>query len=311
VSKRILIIGACGQIGTELTTTLRSKWGASQVVATDIRPAPEGLLGDGPFEILNAMDAEEIKKLVEQYEIGTIYHMAAMLSAKAEGQPELAWDLNMTSLFHVLNLAKDGLIDKIFWPSSIAVFGPSTPKVNTPQHTVTAPTTVYGISKLAGEGWCAYYKQKYGVDVRSIRYPGLISWKTTPGGGTTDYAIAIYHDALEKGHYDCYLREDTRMPMMYMDDAVRGTIELMESENLPEYKAYNLGATSFNPEEQAASIRSHFPDFTISYEADFRQAIADTWPQSIDDQEARQDWGWKHQYDLNDISRKMLAHLTR
>jgi len=309
VSKSILIIGACGQIGTELTTTLRAQHGASNVIATDIRPAPEGLLGDGPFEVLNAMDGQALKKIVDQYQVGTIYHMAALLSAKAEGQPELAWDLNMTSLFHVLNLAKEGLIDKIFWPSSIAVFGPTTPKQQTPQQTVTEPTTVYGISKLAGEGWCSYYQKRYGVDVRTVRYPGLISWKTIPGGGTTDYAIAIYHDALAKGHYDCFLQEDTRMPMMYMEDAVRGTIELMESDNLNEYKAYNLGAISFTPKEQAESIRKHLPGFTMEANPDFRQAIADTWPQSVDDSQAREDWQWNHRYDLDDITEVMLQNL--
>lgn len=235
--------------------------------------------------------------------------MAALLSAKAEGQPELAWDLNMTSLFHVLNLAKEGLIDKIFWPSSIAVFGPTTPKQQTPQQTVTEPTTVYGISKLAGEGWCSYYQKRYGVDVRTVRYPGLISWKTIPGGGTTDYAIAIYHEALSNGHYDCFLQEDTRMPMMYMEDAVRGTIELMESENLNAYKAYNLGAISFTPKEQAESIRKHLPEFTMDTTPDFRQAIADTWPQSVDDSQAREDWHWNHRYDLDAITEVMLQNL--
>jgi nucleoside-diphosphate-sugar epimerase len=311
VSKSILIIGACGQIGTELTTTLRAQHRASNVIATDIRPAPEGLLGDGPFEVLNAMDGQALKKIVDQYQVGTIYHMAALLSAKAEGQPELAWDLNMTSLFHVLNLAKEGHIDKIFWPSSIAVFGPTTPKEQTPQQTVTEPTTVYGISKLAGEGWCSYYQKRYGVDVRTVRYPGLISWKTIPGGGTTDYAIAIYQDALDKGHYNCFLQEDSRMPMMYMEDAVRGTIELMESDNLNNYKAYNLGAISFTPKEQAESIRKYLPRFTMEATPDFRQAIADTWPQSVDDSQAREDWQWNHRYDLDDITKVMLQNLKK
>ena len=304
-----MIIGACGQIGTELTHQLRSIYGISKVIATDIREAPDGLLGEGPFELLDAMNATALERLVEQYQVGTIYHMAAMLSATAERNPEFAWDLNMTSLFHVLNLARDKKIEKIFWPSSIAVFGPNTPKTRTPQYTVTDPGTVYGISKLAGEGWCAYYQTKYGVDVRSIRYPGLISWKTEPGGGTTDYAIAIYHHAIKEGKYECYLESDTRMPMMYMDDAIRGTIELMQSSTLKEYKAYNLGASSFSPQEQADNIRRHLPHFEIQYKPDFRQAIANTWPQSVDDSEARGDWGWNHRFELDDISREMLQNL--
>ena len=313
MDKTILILGACGQIGTELTLALRQKYGGSHIIASDIRKGTENLSISGPFELLDATNYEAIEDLVVHYEVGEIYLMAAMLSATAEKFPSRAWNLNMNSLFNVLNLAKENKIDKVFWPSSIGVFGPSTPKQNTPQYSIMEPTTVYGISKQAGERWCAYYHQKYGVDVRSVRYPGLISWKTLPGGGTTDYAVDIYHKALEKGNYSCFLREDTRLPMMYMEDAIRATLELMESDpgNLTVRSSYNLAAMSFTPAEIAQSIREHLPDFTISYAPDFRQAIADSWPESIDDSQARADWGWKPEYDLQKTTSEMLAGLGK
>nr|5Z75_A Chain A, Artificial L-threonine 3-dehydrogenase [synthetic construct]5Z75_B Chain B, Artificial L-threonine 3-dehydrogenase [synthetic construct]5Z75_C Chain C, Artificial L-threonine 3-dehydrogenase [synthetic construct]5Z75_D Chain D, Artificial L-threonine 3-dehydrogenase [synthetic construct] len=305
---KILVIGACGQIGTELTVALREIYGNENVVASDIREPNEE---SGPFEKLDVMDKERLEEIVEKHKITQVYHLAAILSATGEKNPLFAWDLNMNSLLNVLELAREGKIDKIFWPSSIAVFGPTTPKENTPQHTVMDPSTVYGISKLAGERWCEYYHEKYGVDVRSIRYPGLISWKTPPGGGTTDYAVDIFHKALEDGKYTCFLSEDTALPMMYMDDAIRATIELMEApaENIKIRSSYNLAGMSFTPEEIAEEIKKHIPDFEISYEPDFRQAIADSWPASIDDSVARKDWGWKPEYDLDKMTEDMLKNL--
>ncbi|UGU14419.1 NAD-dependent epimerase/dehydratase family protein [Sinomicrobium kalidii] len=311
MTPRILIIGACGQIGSELTLALRDMYGSEHVIASDIREGHEELMQSGPFEILDATDKEHITACVKKHGITDIYLMAAMLSATAEKYPDKAWALNMNSLFHVLDLAKDKQVEKIFWPSSIAVFGPSTPKQDTPQQTVMEPSTVYGISKLAGERWCEYYFKNYGVDVRSIRYPGLISWKTKPGGGTTDYAIDIYHKALEKGTYECFLKKDTTLPMMYMDDAIAATTNIMKAdpESVKVRSSYNLSAISFNPEEMAATIKKRIPDFTISYAPDFRQKIADTWPQSIDDSRAHEDWGWKAKYDLDNITEEMLSNL--
>ena len=313
MGKTILIIGASGQIGTELTLTLRNKYGASSIIASDIRESAENQSISGPFELLDATDYTAIEDTVRQYGVDEIYMMAAMLSATAEKFPARAWDLNMNSLFNVLNLAKENKIKKIFWPSSIGVFGPGTPKQNTPQVSIMDPTTVYGISKQAGERWCAYYHQKYGVDVRSVRYPGLISWKTPPGGGTTDYAVDIFHKALENGNYSCFLREDTRLPMMYMEDAIRATLELMESDagKLTVRSSYNLAAMSFTPAEIAETIRKHLPDFTISYSPDFRQDIADSWPESIDDSQARADWGWMPEYDLHKTTSEMLEGLGK
>lgn len=311
MTPKILIIGACGQIGSELTLSLRNMYGKEQVIASDIREGNEELMQSGPFEILDVTGKAEIASCVRKHKITDIYLMAAMLSATAEKYPDKAWSLNMNSLFHVLDLARDKKIKKIFWPSSIAVFGPSTPKQNTPQQTVMEPSTVYGISKLSGERWCEYYFKNYGVDVRSIRYPGLISWKTKPGGGTTDYAIDIYHKALEQGSYECFLNEDTILPMMYMDDAITATINIMKADprSVKVRSSYNLSAISFNPEEMAATIKKHVPDFTISYAPDFRQKIADTWPQSIDDSRAREDWGWVARYDLDTITEEMLSNL--
>ncbi|PTX45245.1 nucleoside-diphosphate-sugar epimerase [Christiangramia gaetbulicola] len=305
---RILIIGACGQIGTELTLKLREIHGNDQVVASDIREGAEELMQSGPFEILNATDEAHIKEIVEKYKVKEVYLMAAMLSATAEKAPMKAWDLNMDSLFHILNLAKDGKIDKIFWPSSIAVFGPSTPKDDTPQTTIMEPTTVYGISKQTGERWCEYYFRKFGVDVRSIRYPGIISYKTLPGGGTTDYAIEIFHEAIKNSQYTSFLAKDAALPMMYMDDAIKATVDIMEApaEKIKVRSSYNLAAISFTPEILAEEIKKHIKDFEISYEPDFRQNIAESWPSSIDDSSAREDWGWTHDFDLDRMTTTML-----
>ncbi len=313
MSGTILILGACGQIGTELTLKLRSMHGNERVVASDIREGGEELMSSGPFEILDATDANAMEEVVAFYEVEEIYLMAAMLSATAEKFPERAWNLNMTSLINVLQLAKEHKIDKVFWPSSIAVFGPNTPKERTPQHTIMEPSTVYGISKLAGERWCDYYHHKFGVDVRSLRYPGLLSWKTQPGGGTTDYAVEIFHNAVKGEPYECFLKADSALPMMYMDDAIRATIELMcaDSDNLSVRSSYNLSAMSFTPEELALEIRKHRQDLEVVYAPDFRQQIADTWPASIDDSKAREDWGWKPAFGLEATVEVMLRELSR
>lgn len=311
MKSRILILGACGQIGTELTAALRQKYGSHKVIASDIREGEPELMQSGPFEIIDATNYEAIENIVIRYEISEVYLMAAMLSATAEKFPMKGWNLNMNSLFNVLNLAKDKKIEKIFWPSSIAVFGPTTPRQDTPQRTVMEPSTVYGISKQTGERWCEYYSKRYNVDVRSIRYPGIISWQTLPGGGTTDYAIDIYHKALKHKKYICFLNGETTLPMMFMDDAIKATMDIMSAPaaKIKIRSSYNLAAISFNPEEIAASIRKHIPEFTINYEPDFRQAIADSWPQSICDSEAREDWDWKHSFDLDAITHVMLTSL--
>lgn len=311
MKKRILIIGACGQIGTELTVKLRKMYSPHKVIASDIQEGDEALVASGPFEILDATNYSAIEDVVIRHEITDVYLMAAMLSATAEKFPMKGWDLNINSLFNILNLAKEEKIKKIFWPSSIAVFGPTTPRTNTPQRTIMEPSTVYGISKQTGERWCEYYFNRYGVDVRSIRYPGLISYKTLPGGGTTDYAIDIYHKALKHGKYVSFLNAETTLPMMYMEDAINATIGIMKapSEKVKIRSAYNLAAVSFNPEEITASIQKHLPDFKIGYKPDFRQAIADSWPQSIDDIEARNDWGWEHKFTLEDMTKIMLENL--
>ncbi|MDA9215516.1 NAD-dependent epimerase/dehydratase family protein [Flavobacteriaceae bacterium] len=311
MEKRILIIGASGQIGNELTMYLRNMYSNQNVIASDIREASNVVMESGPFEILDAMDYPAIEKIVTNYNITDVYLMAAMLSATAEKYPIKGWDLNMTSLFNVLNLAKDKKIEKVFWPSSIAVFGPTTPKTNTPQHTIMEPATVYGISKQTGERWCEYYHKRYGVDVRSIRYPGLISYKTPPGGGTTDYAIEIFHKALKDKKYTCFLTAQTALPMMFMDDAISATVNIMLAppQKIKIRNAYNLAALSFNPQELAASIQKHIPDFTINYKPDFRQAIADSWPASIDDAVARKDWGWQHTIDLDKMTKVMIDNL--
>ena len=309
--EKILIIGAGGQIGVELTLALRTVYGNDNVIASDIREAHPLLKDSGPYAILNAMDAEATLALVKKEGITQIYLLAALLSATGEKDPKRAWDINMQSLLQTLELGVQEKLTKIYWPSSIAVFGPTTPTTDTPQKTIVEPRTVYGISKYAGELWCQYYNQRWGLDVRSIRYPGLISWKSEPGGGTTDYAVEIYHEALKHKAYTSFLSENTYLPMMYMDDAIRGTIELMEApaEKMKSRMAYNLSAMSFSPKEIAAAIQQHIPDFKIDYKPDFRQQIADGWPKSIDDSAARADWGWKNNFDLNSMTAEMLKYL--
>ena len=308
---KVLIIGACGQIGTELTAKLRATYGVENVVASDIRKLENDVVKNGIFEVLNALDYNQIEYLIEKYEITDVYLMAALLSATAEKNPAFAWDLNMNSLFHVLNIAKAGKIKKIFWPSSIAVFGHTTPRENTPQYTVMEPSTVYGISKQTGERWCEYYFKQYGVDVRSIRYPGLISWSTEPGGGTTDYAVDIYHKAITDGKFTSFLSENSALPMMYMDDAIKATIGIMQApaEQIKIRSSYNLSAMSFTPKEIAEEIKKHYPNFTIDYNPDFRQKIADSWPASIDDAHARADWGWKNDFTIENMTEDMFANL--
>jgi nucleoside-diphosphate-sugar epimerase len=312
IKEKILVIGASGQIGVELTLALRKIYGGANVVAADLREENELLKGSGPYVSLDIMNKEMLHVLVLRQNITQIYLLAAILSATGEKNPNLAWHLNMQGLLNVLDIAREENLHKVYWPSSIAVFGPTSPRQNCPQQTVIEPTTVYGISKYAGEFWCNYYFNRYGVDVRSLRYPGLISYKSAPGGGTTDYAVEIYHDALEEKSYECFLNEDTYLPMMYMPDAIRATIELMEApkEAIQVRTSYNLSGMSFSPKEIAASIQKHIPDFTISYKPDSRQAIADSWPQSIDDSVAREDWNWKPEFDLDAMTEDMLKNLT-
>jgi len=311
MKRTTLILGACGQIGTELTLTLREKYGKNAVVASDIKEPALAELKNGPFEILDASEGEGLRAICEKYHVGTVYHLVAMLSATGEKFPMKAWDLNMQSLLHTLELAKEKVIDKIFWPSSIAVFGPTTPKHHTPQQTIMEPSTVYGISKLAGERWCEYYHNKYGVDVRSIRYPGLISWKSQPGGGTTDYAVEIYYKALEEGKYTSFLSAHRALPMMYMDDAIRATIELTEApaDQVKVRNSYNLAGISFDPVTIAASIAGHIEGFDMDCMPDFRENIAASWPASIDDSAAQADWNWQPEYDLEAMTAAMLGNL--
>ncbi|HOZ87907.1 MAG TPA: NAD-dependent epimerase/dehydratase family protein, partial [Bacteroidia bacterium] len=285
--EKILIIGAGGQIGIELTAELSKIYGPANVISSDLKKPTAAT--ENPFEILDALDGKALFEIVKKHDVTQIYHLAAMLSATGEQNPMFAWKLNMESLFHVLDLAKEKHIRQIYWPSSIAVFGPTTPAINTPQLTVMEPSTIYGISKQAGERWCEWYFNKHGVDVRSLRYPGLIGWKSAPGGGTTDYAVHIFHEALKEGSYTSFLSENTTLPMMHMEDAIRATIEIMHApaEKVRIRGSYNLSGISFSPKDIAAEIKKHMPDFTISYNPDFRQAIADSWPKSINDQEAR------------------------
>jgi nucleoside-diphosphate-sugar epimerase len=304
---KILVIGSMGQIGTELVNALRLKNGEKNVLSADLKPNST----DPYYVELNALDKDKIFEVVKKENITEIYLLAALLSATAEKNPAFAWELNMNSLFHVLNLAKEGHIKKIYWPSSIAVFGPTTPRINTPQYTIMEPSTVYGISKLAGERWCEYYHNKFGVDVRGIRYPGLIGYKALPGGGTTDYAVDIFHQAKGKGYYECFLKENTALPMMFMDDAIKATIQLMNADpsNLTVWSSYNLGGISFTPAQIATEIKKHLPSFSISYNPDFRQSIADSWPCSIDDSVAKQDWNWEPSIDLGTMVEIMLKNV--
>ncbi|WP_132055263.1 NAD-dependent epimerase/dehydratase family protein [Pseudocnuella soli] len=311
--EKILVIGASGQIGVELTLALRAIYGNNNVIASDLREENSLLHGSGPYVSLDVMNKEMLHVQVIRQGITQIYLLAAMLSATGEKNPALAWHLNMQSLLNVLDIAREEKLTKVYWPSSIAVFGPTSPRQQCPQQTIIEPTTVYGISKYAGEFWCNYYFNKYGVDVRSIRYPGLISYKSAPGGGTTDYAVDIFHQALEHGRYTSYLSEHTYLPMMYMPDAIRATIELMEApaENIKVRTSYNLSSMSFSPVEIGAAIKKHLPEFELDFAPDYRQAIADSWPQSIDDSVARSDWGWQHQYDLPLMVADMLENLRK
>lgn len=313
IKEKILVIGASGQIGVELTLALRKIYGNANVIASDLREENELLKGTGPYVSMDVMNKEMLHVQVIRQGITQIYLLAAILSATGEKNPNLAWSLNMQSLLNVLDIAREEKLHKVYWPSSIAVFGPTSPKKDCPQQTVIEPVTVYGISKYAGEFWCNYYHQRYGVDVRSLRYPGLISYKSAPGGGTTDYAVEIFHEALEEQKYKCFLREDTYLPMMYMPDAIRATIELMEAEEskISIRTSYNVSSMSFSPKEIAAEIKKHIPDFSISYEPDYRQQIADSWPQSIDDSVARKDWGWKEEFALEAMTKDMLENLKK
>ncbi len=311
VKEKILVIGASGQIGVELTLALRKIYGNTNVVASDLREENELLKGTGPYVSLDVMNKEMLHVQVIRQNITQIYLLAAILSATGEKNPNLAWHLNMQSLLNVLDIAREEKLHKVYWPSSIAVFGPTSPKLSCPQQTIIEPITVYGISKYAGEFWCNYYHQRYNVDVRSLRYPGLISYKSAPGGGTTDYAVEIFHEALEEKKYTSFLHEDTYLPMMYMPDAIRATVELMEApeERISIRTSYNIAAMSFSPKQIAAAIQEHIPEFQVNYQPDYRQAIADSWPQSIDDSVAANDWGWKPEYNLYKMTGDMLDNL--
>lgn len=313
IKEKILVIGACGQIGVELTLELRKIYGGANVIASDLRAENELLKGTGPYVSLDVMNKEMLHVQVIRQNITHIYLLAAILSATGEKNPNLAWSLNMTSLLNVLEIAKDENVHKVYWPSSIAVFGPTSPKINCPQQTIIEPITVYGISKFAGEFWCNYFNQRFKIDIRSLRYPGLISYKSEPGGGTTDYAVEIFHDAIDENHYNCFLKEDTYLPMMYMPDAIRATIELMEAplEKISIHTSYNISGVSFSPKEIAAEIKKYLPGFSISYEPDYRQQIAKSWPQSIDDSVANKDWGWKPKYDLAALTKDMIENLEK
>jgi nucleoside-diphosphate-sugar epimerase len=307
---RILLIGAGGQLGSELAQGLWKIYGIENVIASDIRD-PQGVLKEAPFEKFDVMQRDKLIEVLHRQKITQIYHLAAVLSATGEKDPQWAWKLNMESLLFVLEAAQELKLDKVYWPSSIAAFGPDTPKLDTPQQTIMDPSTVYGMTKLAGELWCSYYFRRYGVDVRSLRYPGLIGWKTPPGGGTTDYAVDIFFKAVSEKKYTCFLSADTYLPMMYMDDAVKATIDLMEApaEKVRIRTSYNVSAMSFCPAQLASAIKNHIPEFTIQYQPDFRQSIADSWPKSIDDSAARKDWGWQHKFGLEEMTTDILKNL--
>ncbi|MCH2215010.1 MAG: NAD-dependent epimerase/dehydratase family protein [Flavobacteriales bacterium] len=308
---KILVIGAAGQIGTELTLKLRDLYGTDQVIATDIKErSPEALL-NGPFEKLDILDKPRLYEVVKQHGIKEIYLLAALLSATAEKNPSLGWDLNMNGLSNVLDLSRDGHIQRVFWPSSIAVFGPNTPKNSTPQRTVMEPTTVYGITKVAGESWCEYYNNRYGIDIRSVRFPGIIGHKSAPGGGTTDYAVHIFHEAIKTGHYECFLSKDAELPMMYMPDAIKSILQIMDapSESISLRTSYNISGVSFTPEILSKAIQKSMPEFTISYKPDYRDSIAKSWPSSLNDELAKKDWGWNPDFNLEAIVNDMLVNL--
>jgi len=311
--ERILVIGCSGQIGSELTLALRKIYGNENVFATDIKQPSASILESGPFNILDVLDYNNLMHFAIRYKITQVYNLAAVLSGNAEKIPQQAWEINMKALMNTLELSRDTEANKLFWPSSIAVFGPTTPRYNTPQLTVMEPNTVYGISKLAGERWGEYYHKRYGVDFRSLRYPGLISYQTEAGGGTTDYAVEIYYEAIKNKKYTCFLSEDTALPMMFMDDAIKATIDLMEADEskLSLRSSYNVGGMSFTPKDVAASIQKHIPDFKIDYEPDFRQAIADSWPASIDDSVARSDWGLSDKFNLDSMTEVMLTEIRK
>lgn len=311
--KKILVLGASGQIGTDLTIELRNRFGAENVIGSDLKLGQKDVMDGGVFEIVDVLNQQKLKEIIERHNITEIYHLAAILSARAEQNPMFAWDVNMRGLFNVIELAREKNLKRVFWPSSIAVFGPSTPRQNTPQNTIMDPNTVYGISKLAGERWIEYYNNHYDMDIRSIRYPGLISYKTEAGGGTTDYAVEIFYEAVRSGKYECFLAEDAELPMMFMPDAIKATIDLMEvpNKNLSIHTSYNVASMSFSPRQLADEIKKHIPDFTITYKPDFRQKIAESWPQSIDDSIARQHDGWKHDYDLARMVEVMLTEIRK
>jgi len=311
--EKILVIGAAGQLGSELTRALSDQYGGEQIIATDLNESARSKFDFCRFQTLDVMDKDSLRSLVKTENISQIYHLAAVLSAVGEKKPLFAWELNMGSLLHVLELAREFKMDKVYWPSSIAVFGPNTPKINTPQFCVKEPNTIYGISKQAGERWCEYYFEKYNVDVRSLRYPGLIGYKSLPGGGTTDYAVDIYHKALAGEKFTCFLAKDTYLPMMYMPDAIKSTLDLMNApkENIKIRSSYNLSAMTFCPEEIFQSIKKHLPDFHIEYKPDFRQAIADSWPDGIDDSRAREDWGWHHDYNMDAMTKDIIENLPK
>jgi len=311
--EKILVIGCSGQIGSELTLELRKIYGNTNVIATDIRPANAEITESGPFEILDVMDGSKLPFILEHEKITQVYHLAAILSGNAEKRPMPSWDMNMRSLLNILELARELKLKKVFWPSSIAVFGPTTPRFDTPQYTIMEPNTVYGISKLAGERWIEYYFNKYGVDTRSLRYPGLISYKTEAGGGTTDYAVEIFYEAIKHHKYECFLGPDSELPMMFMPDAIKATIDIMEADlsKLSLHSSYNVAGICFDPKTLAAEIKKHIPDFQITYKSDFRQAIADSWPACIDDNISRKDWGLNYEYDLDKITMIMLEEIGR